>query len=757
MQNHTYNNSVYMHGLFLSTDYERQKHIKDSKYGNCSQMYNKNTKTHVIRQQKVFSSDNEAAADLSKLASRKEICSKYYVSPIEYEFVKVNDFCATFYQLSIYTRYFQNDLKCEIMYMIQRNIIASNKQLLYLLIDVVNGLADLERNRISHGNLTPDFIVKGNKNYKVIENFLTNPNDIANKKSNNGSIYWSPEIMNYFSKNQNLSTEKLRHCNFCSGSETNAVTLLSNYDIYKSDVFCLGLIILEYGIQQSIQAIYNFSSYKIVVNKLINFLDMLDKRYQDNILFVSTIRSMLQFDPDDRPCFIEMLGKFQSAGCFKGDGHFVDPSSNMHLSIFDLNKGYFVCPKHTKQKDINNHSKEFEDRKNVTYKREIKENSKRISNNYENPINPEFDFRNSGNPVDAFNGKEGLHHYDEQYIDKENYHNDQNYSEIIMKNQQYEICPNQLQNFHNINDGYMNEIIVQDDAQNREVVYYDEGGNKYIKIEDDRETDPNIYYSGRNTIGRGQELGTIQEYEYQDHQPINNHQFVENHIIYEDDDQEHDEELNTAFSLDNGNDYDPVENNDHEGLEKVRLTPRQNRSKNSEDDTLQGNQIPVNKKKSNLEIQKMVYAEDLPSFSKIMKEKRRKKLNDEKKVAKTDGKNFKDQMKKFESLYIDKSLNLHESMTLTARILSQNTTLAQQFVENIPHKNTRNSEICQNPSCQQFCHCDECKNYYQQLLKQVSAKEVLYSLNDNRSDWTIHEKQYCDDCGYYETKQDNVT
>lgn len=87
------------------------------------------------------------------------------------------------------------------------------------------------------------------------------------------------------------------------------VTNKKKFNCCKSDVYSLGLILLECGILQSIQSIYDFKYYVIDEDILDRCLILLAEYYPDNTLLVSTIGKMLEFNYINRPSFKEIIGK----------------------------------------------------------------------------------------------------------------------------------------------------------------------------------------------------------------------------------------------------------------------------------------------------------------------------------------------------------------------------------------------------------------------------------------------------------------
>jgi hypothetical protein len=81
------------------------------------------------------------------------------------------------------------------------------------------------------------------------------------------------------------------------------------YDLVKSDVFAFGLVMLEAATQMDIDDIYGGepSSKNLDEDALNQLINLMENRYKENNLVVSTIKKMLSFDESERPDFEEMV------------------------------------------------------------------------------------------------------------------------------------------------------------------------------------------------------------------------------------------------------------------------------------------------------------------------------------------------------------------------------------------------------------------------------------------------------------------
>lgn len=170
----------------------------------------------------------------------------------------------------------------------------SDSELTHMLYNIVDAGAHLQKNGISHGDITPyNISVESPSSYKLMENF----GDLARPQQSQQEKILS-------SKNHFTSPEKYK--NILSGN-VNAPINPS-----KNDVFGLGASILEVGNASSLKDIYNPDG-SINVQILEQHKGEFAKKHQaQNNLLVSTVHSMVEVNPVNRPDFIEIQQQLPS-------------------------------------------------------------------------------------------------------------------------------------------------------------------------------------------------------------------------------------------------------------------------------------------------------------------------------------------------------------------------------------------------------------------------------------------------------------
>lgn len=181
--------------------------------------------------------------------------------------------------------YPEEDLAKELKQRKAENRPFSNKEITFLLYDVINGLSHMQQLGFVHGNLSPEFIARTTTGYAMMEDPLLNQFRMLNLRE---KINW------YLSPKGYLSALKGKPCG-------------KDYNINKSDVFSAGLILLETALNKSVQDIYGKHGINSKILK--SHIEELNRNYPDNNLLVSTLKKMLEYNESKRPDFIEIHQK----------------------------------------------------------------------------------------------------------------------------------------------------------------------------------------------------------------------------------------------------------------------------------------------------------------------------------------------------------------------------------------------------------------------------------------------------------------
>lgn len=155
----------------------------------------------------------------------------------------------------------------------------SGKTLLKLAKEVLYGMSFLQENQMVHADLRPELIgvpIMKDDNFRLLDR-LGDPSPPVKVQSNNlkegKRLYMAPAVFRALSKRRS----KVKH------------------NAFKSDVFSLGMIILEAGLLDSVQEVYDSKGKAINETILVEFVEKFIDRYPDDTVLQESLMVMLEF------------------------------------------------------------------------------------------------------------------------------------------------------------------------------------------------------------------------------------------------------------------------------------------------------------------------------------------------------------------------------------------------------------------------------------------------------------------------------
>lgn len=251
--------------------------ISDERLKKCRVFANRSEGISYLSKERVFESQTSAAGYLKIVEAIKANPNKFVVPIVDFEYKVHNLLCSTNYSLAYFIPQPRDSLQTLLSYNKGRRVAFSDGQLTDLLYQSVAGLAHLHTLGLSHGALSPLWIVSTRLGYAVLEDPLrekSTPTDLSNLNQ----IYASP---------QRYAETLMR------SPGTN--------DKQKSDVFSLGLVLLECGTLTSVGSIFVKDAPKIEHTELQSKIQLLEAMNPGNSLFTSTVTKMLEVEEANRP------------------------------------------------------------------------------------------------------------------------------------------------------------------------------------------------------------------------------------------------------------------------------------------------------------------------------------------------------------------------------------------------------------------------------------------------------------------------
>ncbi len=247
-------------------NYQYTKKVEDDRFGEISIFVNKQDRTKKIMvKSNSLKTESEHISSIIQARERMQINHPCILRMMDYEsqlptFANQNEFT-----ISAFYEYPNSNLREEID---QRMITGKSFKKIYLLNlaeDILSAISFLKKNKRIHGDIRPEYINwRKKKNQSQLLDRLKDSRDQFNVQKDhldlNHNLYTSPQLLRNISGSVEID------------------------DKYKSELFSLGLIILEAGILKSIQEIYDKESHDLNTEQFLNFIEEFLKKYQGEVM-----------------------------------------------------------------------------------------------------------------------------------------------------------------------------------------------------------------------------------------------------------------------------------------------------------------------------------------------------------------------------------------------------------------------------------------------------------------------------------------
>ena len=310
---------------------KQMQQAKDIRFGNVVMFTDPHTGAIYTRKDKVFETKDQLKSVASSIKQRINSPNLFYVAPLTFEFDSTTISTQPNQQapvLKLYTPYPHETLDLELQMRLERQNPLNNKEITYLMYDLLYGLYHLQGLGFNHGKFGPEFVAKTTTGYAILDDPMYYQYDVIDLKKRK---YWYLCPLAYKSAIQQQRAGK-------------------GYDLIKSDVFALGLVMLEAAIQMDIDDIYGQTESRSLDSvALAQMINVMEGRYRENNLLTSTIKKMLSFDEKDRPDFQEMVKRMPDYQMIKNYFEQVEMSPEDFKSMRNSMHGSVVLTKGAKE------------------------------------------------------------------------------------------------------------------------------------------------------------------------------------------------------------------------------------------------------------------------------------------------------------------------------------------------------------------------------------------------------------------------
>lgn len=267
------------------------KKLQDKRYNFVELVKDPKTENFYTKKFEIFTSE-ESANDLkNKIAKRMKHPNLFYGNIADYKQTSIQDFCSSFYKLETLIPHPEEDLAKDLRKKLKgeklrlKNEKFSDKELTLLMYNLILGMHHLHKMGFSAPYLSPKWIAKTTTGYAVLDDPYVDLRQPKPFLISEKECYLSPEAYKNYQND----------------------IPLDGLNLEKSDTFTVGMILLECATLKDVSHLYQGKSFLREQFEIL-MEEMLEK-YKDNVLFCSSVKRMLRFEPSRRTSFGELVEK----------------------------------------------------------------------------------------------------------------------------------------------------------------------------------------------------------------------------------------------------------------------------------------------------------------------------------------------------------------------------------------------------------------------------------------------------------------
>jgi len=266
----------------IATNYDYERKFNDKRFGEIKLYKEKGTDKKIFQKDLSLNSPQEFEEQVTKVRDSAALAHPGLLRTYGYNSKKDEIFCADFYKLSVFFESFETDLDQEINKRARTKEYFPETELWYLLDSIASACAYLQTNQVPHRDIRPyNVLITSERDYKIS---AANPF----RQSTDAIFYENFERPE--SKAHYYSPELLKQI-------TSPLDKRTKYDAYRSDIFSLGLTVLEAGNLER-PNVYDYERREVKEAAIRENLNKLRAHYSEN--FVRTVESTLRLNPEDR-------------------------------------------------------------------------------------------------------------------------------------------------------------------------------------------------------------------------------------------------------------------------------------------------------------------------------------------------------------------------------------------------------------------------------------------------------------------------
>ncbi len=229
--------------------------------GKLKSLKNPSTEELVFMKEYQFQSIDHFENEIKRQKARIQSKNRYFINFFDFSSIMKRDRLNQSFCLRTYMEYFSETLESRIVRNRETNQIPSYEEIIRIFLFIINAGNFLHSQRKTHGEIRPsNILLLPNGEYRLLER-LTNmehnfpKNHLIRQKRSHSNLQMLDNDSKYF-------------CPSIFGLSKTMKDVPLNFDKQKSEIFSVGLCLLEFGTGKSIHEIFNSTTEEINVKEL---------------------------------------------------------------------------------------------------------------------------------------------------------------------------------------------------------------------------------------------------------------------------------------------------------------------------------------------------------------------------------------------------------------------------------------------------------------------------------------------------------
>jgi serine/threonine protein kinase len=265
--------------------YEVVKKYDDAHYGEVKLVREKTTQQEMLLKEVVVNTQKAFEDEVRINENRETLATPHVVNMIGYNAQGKQNFCASFYRVSVFIEALEKTLADNLRDAMELNTPLAETEVLLLADNLITALAYLQSKDINHGDIRPFNVFTTDNEYKLSDPSLNGQRNfdayVAATVGGSKTLL-APELL------RRLPTKEL---NFV-------------HDRFRADVFSLGATLLSVATLTNSEDLYDYESGTVNENLLQERLDRVRIFY--STFTYELIRDMLVLNEEERTDFTQL-------------------------------------------------------------------------------------------------------------------------------------------------------------------------------------------------------------------------------------------------------------------------------------------------------------------------------------------------------------------------------------------------------------------------------------------------------------------